>query len=307
METQCRKSLQTLLKGSVDEENIKTPTQQHPPTAYIPDLQAQIERLDQQVEHYRLRLLQTGCTDPAPSTSQQNRRSVPSLPDHQRRHTTGQSAQKNTIDTEYQHCQPRHSGVTLNAALNAASIPHHYSAPKPVDTGDGMKAELKRLRAQLREEREEVRRLRVLRGAAEEKLSGRIARLEERARILAKRAQASEQRRITDSTGWQADVTALRRRLTIVERRQKRILLICTLLDDDCRDAALKRHRQLEERECGQADALPFDPENDFHGCVQTLSEELETLQLALGGFEEKLLKQVATTKEGNQQGAGFV
>ena len=154
--------------------------------------------------------------------------------------------------------------------------------------------EVSRLMLQLREERDENRRLRALRGTTEKKLSSRISCLEERAKVMLERTRTLERRRASDADGWRADISSLRQRLAAAERRQKRLLVFVNMPDDDNRDAALERHLHMERRETRKSSRIEGDslcPQNqtDFQTCLTSLSQELEGLQHALGQIEERM------------------
>ena len=134
--------------------------------------------------------------------------------------------------------------------------PRRKKAARDPQKGES-KPEIQKLRRQLAEEREELRRLRALRGAAEEKLTARIKRLEERVKTLLTREQSLEKRRITDVGGWHAELTGLRQRLQSIERRQRRLTVVCSVPDEDYRDAVLARHRKMEMQQSG-GEKYPF-------------------------------------------------
>ena len=111
--------------------------------------------------------------------------------------------------------------------------------------------EIETLRRQLAEEREELRRLRALRGATEEKMASRIGQLEERVRILLNREKNLEKRRFADTTGWRAELTILRQSLLSIERKQRRLAVLCSVADEDHRCTVLARQRKLDKEKRG--------------------------------------------------------
>lgn len=208
-------------------------------------------------------------------------------------------------------------GSLLTPVLSPDAVPLALSPRRKKAARDPTKEtkkEIQKLRRQLAEDREELRRLRALRGATEEKMTARIKRLEERVKTLLNREQSLEKRRLADVQGWRAELTGLRQRLQSIERRQRRLVVVCSVPDEDHRDAVLARHRKLEAQQSGEK--YPFreaakwqekwaaaaeeykegeetfvGDEEALQGCLTELTEELSALKFALGGLDEKFLR----------------
>lgn len=259
----------------------------------LDDLQAELQRLQQQLEAHG----NTYWSDELP--------------------------QKNPVGSSG-HFDPPPPGCLLTPMLSPDAVPFALSPRRKKAARDPTKESKKQiqmLRRQLAEEREELRKLRALRGATEETMTARIKRLEERVKTLLNREQTFEKRRLADVEGWRAELTGLRQRLQSIERRQRRLAVVCSVPDEDHRDAVLARHRKLEAQQSGEkypfreaakwhekwaaaedqlgraAPAEDFIEKEEFLGdeealqsCLTELTEELSALKFALGGLEEKII-----------------
>lgn len=152
--------------------------------------------------------------------------------------------------------------------------------PPPKSANKKYKKENAILRRQLVEEREHVRRLRAMASVTEQHMTQRITALEDRVKILAKRENELQKRRVSDQRGWSAEFSSLRQHLSALERRQRRLAVHLHLPESDHRDAVLTR--------LGGTRVTSMD-EVTLGTCLADLSEELMALKNALGAFEHQL------------------
>lgn len=162
--------------------------------------------------------------------------------------------------------------------------------------------EIAHLRTQIRELKDENRELRLLRDATKERLSSRISKLEERAKVLMERSKNLERRRMLDLEGFRADVTSFHQRLAAAERRQKKLAVLLRMPDDDNRDAALARHRNLEEKAAKERPEIKnqtpiVESGVDFQSCLGALSRELQELHKGLCQIESGMKTKCSSQK----------
>jgi len=204
----------------------------------------------------------------------------------------------------------------------------HYHNRKMSKNERNLKIENHNLRKQLAEDREELHRLRALKSVTEEKMASRIEDLEGRLKILLQNEKKLEKRRAADAQGWRSEFTALWQRLQSAEHRQKKLLVVGSIKDEDHRETVLARHRKLEklhqkgasasassaagkkntrkstaarysfgssrQEEEKQEEKDDVDILSDHLGkqglqeCMVQLSEELNALKSALGSLEQQ-------------------
>lgn len=163
----------------------------------------------------------------------------------------------------------------------------------PAKSSSWERKEILRLQKALAKEREETKKLRTLRGATEQKVATRISKVEALAKPLLAATERLERRRIADTEGWRAELSLLRRRLDAAERRQRRLSILGRdIPDDDYREVVLDRHRNVKRDALGrvQGEDSELEDENDLPRCLAAVAEELRSLQLALGGLEERFV-----------------
>jgi len=211
--------------------------------------------------------------------------------------------------------------------LDVEATPHipakHHNNKKISKNEKNLKVEIKNLRKQLAEEREELHRLRALKSVTEEKMASRMAELEGRLKSLLQNEKKLEKRRAADAEGWRAEFTALRHQLQSVEHRQRKLLVVRSIRDEDHRETVLARHRKLEKLHQKNASASAAKKKrstrksaaasNSFGGqqeekkdlgiladqlghegmqeCMGQLSEELNTLKSALESLEQQFYR----------------
>ena len=142
------------------------------------------------------------------------------------------------------------------------------------------------------EDREELVRLRVITKAATERTHERISAAENRVKQLSSMLEESERRRrvdVSNSTAWMSE---LRKKLTAVERTQRRLSALVTRKDGDeeVLDRVLAKHVALEAVMNGTAPelALAADPDESAQGLEDTLaalSSELKEIERNMALF----------------------
>ena len=142
------------------------------------------------------------------------------------------------------------------------------------------------------EDREELVRLRVITKAATERTHERISAAENRVKQLSSMLEESERRRrvdVSNSTAW---LSELRKKLTAVERTQRRLSALVTRKDGDeeVLDRMLAKHVALEAVQNGTAPelALAADPDVSAQGLEDTLaalSSELKEIERNMALF----------------------
>lgn len=146
------------------------------------------------------------------------------------------------------------------------------------------------------EDREELVRLRVITKAANEKTMERVCAAENRVRQLGALLAESERRRRADMSNSQAFMTELRKKLTTVERTQRRLLAMVTRPDDEVLDRVLERQARREAIEVraaspgglalASADA-DDDQEARLEDTLSKLSLELKEIEQSMQMFQE--------------------
>jgi uncharacterized protein YhaN len=142
------------------------------------------------------------------------------------------------------------------------------------------------------EDREELVRLRVITKAATERTHERISAAENRVKQLSSMLEESERRRRVDVSNSTAFLSELRKKLTAVERTQRRLSALVTRKDGDeeVLDRMLAKHVALEAVENGTAPelALAADPDASAQGLENTLaalSSELKEIERNMALF----------------------
>ncbi|KAG7671507.1 hypothetical protein Ndes2526B_g09332 [Nannochloris sp. 'desiccata'] len=221
-----------------------------------------------------------------------------------------------------------HEAITEDKGILDVETTHniankHHNNRKMSKNERNLKIDNQNLRRQLAKEREELHRLRALKSVTEEKMASRMAHLEERLTILLQNEKKLEKRRAADAEGWRAEFTALRHRLQSAEHRQRKLLVVSSIKDEDHRETVVARHNKLEKLQ--QKSAAPGKnstrksaaARNSFGGgrqdeeeekddvgiladqlrqeglqeCIGELSEELNALKSALGNLEEQFYR----------------
>ena len=210
--------------------------------------------------------------------------------------------------------------LCLENTQNNAS--HHSSnSRRPSKNEKYLKEENQKLRRQLAEEREELHRMRALTTVTETKMVSRMTHLEEKLKSLLQNEKKLEKRRLADAEGWRAEFTALRHRLQSTEQRQRKLIALCSIRDEDHRDKVLTRHNKLEklkqsssagnknrnktgkstdaafgggrqerEEQIVDADVLHYNKlgQEGLQECMGQLSQELDALKSALSNLEQQ-------------------
>ncbi len=141
------------------------------------------------------------------------------------------------------------------------------------------------------EDREELVRLRVITKAANEKVTERVGAAENRVKQLGALLSESERRRRADVSNSQAFLTELRKKLTSVERTQRRLLALVTRPDDEILDRVLERQARREAIEVRAASpgdlALANANEDDarLEDTLSKLSLELKEIERSMEMF----------------------
>jgi hypothetical protein len=226
------------------------------------------------------------------------------------------------------HSQQQDRGMVALKTTHHTKPSRHYNN-KMSKNERNLKEENQNLKKQLAEEREELRRLRALKSVTEEKMTSRMAQLEERLKLLLLNETKLEKRRAADTEGWRAELTALRKRVQSAEQRQRKIIVVSSVKDEDHRQKVISRHRKLEKlcqsnTNSGKKDArkqpaikektesggrrreeqvgqrLSTDEDAGFERvlqqegleqCMGQLSEELNALKSALGNLEQQFYR----------------
>ena len=142
------------------------------------------------------------------------------------------------------------------------------------------------------EDREELVRLRVITKAATERTHERISAAENRVKQLSSMLEESERRRRVDVSNSTAFLSELRKKMTAVERTQRRLSALVTRKDGDeeVLDRVLAKHVALEAVENGTTPelALAADPDESAQGLEDTLaalSSELKEIERNMALF----------------------
>jgi hypothetical protein len=206
----------------------------------------------------------------------------------------------------------------------------HNSSKKVSKNERNLKLENQNLKRKLAEEREELHRLRALKSVSEEKMASRLAQLEERLKLLQQNEKKLEKRRAADAEGWRAEFSALRHRLQSAEHRQRKLIVVSSIRDEDHREKVVARHNKLEniqqhkgegstsapgkntlrkgekpsssafgggrhdeEVQKQKKDKDEFDQltEEGLQECMEQLTEELNALKSALGNLEQQFYR----------------
>jgi len=141
------------------------------------------------------------------------------------------------------------------------------------------------------EDREELVRLRVVTKAANEKTMERVVAAEHRVRQLGALLSESERRRRADVSNTQAFMTELRKKLTSVERTQRRLMAVVTRPDDEVLDRVLERQARKEAIEVRAASpgGLALANIDDDIGNETRLEDTLSKLSLELKEIERSM------------------
>lgn len=138
------------------------------------------------------------------------------------------------------------------------------------------------------EDREELVRLRVITKAANEKMMERVGAAENRVKQLGALLCESERRRRADVSNSQAFLTELRKKLTSVERTQRRLLAVLTRPDDEILDRVLERQARKEAIEVRAASPGGLALVNT-HDDDARLEDTLSKLSLELREIEQSM------------------
>lgn len=178
----------------------------------------------------------------------------------------------------------RRAPAAATSAPSTATTPNGPSKKKR----DSAKTVLERFL----EDREELVRLRVITKAATERTHERISAAENRVKQLSSMLEESERRRRVDVSNSNAFLTELRKKMTAVERTQRRLSALVTRKDGDeeVLDRMLAKHVALEAVQNGTAPevALAADPDASAQGLEDTLaalSSELKEIERNMALF----------------------
>lgn len=140
------------------------------------------------------------------------------------------------------------------------------------------------------EDREELVRLRVITKAANDKVMERVGIAETRVKQLGALLSESERRRRADVSNSQAFLTELRKKLTSVERTQRRLLAVVTRPDDEILDRVLERQARKEAIEVRASPgeltlANMNDDDMRLEDTLSKLSQELKEIERTMEVF----------------------
>jgi hypothetical protein len=140
------------------------------------------------------------------------------------------------------------------------------------------------------EDREELVRLRVITKAANDKVMERVGTAETRVKQLGALLSESERRRRADVSNSQAFLTELRKKLTSVERTQRRLLAVVTRPDDEILDRVLERQARKEAIEVRASPgeltlANMNDDDMRLEDTLSKLSQELKEIERTMEVF----------------------
>ncbi len=164
-----------------------------------------------------------------------------------------------------------------------------------VNTADSKRREnAKTVLQRFLEDREELVRLRVITKAANEKIKERVGAAENRVKQLGALLSESERRRRADVSNTQAFLTELRKKLTSVERTQRRLLAVMTRPDGDVLvlDRLLERQARkeaIEVRAASPGELALVNTYDDDAGLEDTLSKlslELKEIERSMSLFK---------------------
>jgi len=178
------------------------------------------------------------------------------------------------------------------AAAAATAAPSTATTPNANGPSKKKRDSAKTVLQRFLEDREELVRLRVISKAATERTHERISAAENRVKQLSSMLEESERRRRVDVSNSTAFLSELRKKLTAVERTQRRLLALVTRKDGDeeVLDRMLAKQVALEAVENGTAPelALAADPDESAQGLEDTLaalSSELKEIERNMALF----------------------
>ena len=178
------------------------------------------------------------------------------------------------------------------APAAATSAPSTATTPNANGPSKKKRDSAKTVLERFLEDREELVRLRVITKAATERTHERISAAENRVKQLSSMLEESERRRRVDVSNSTAFLSELRKKLTAVERTQRRLSALVTRKDGDeeVLDRMLAKHVALEAVENGTAPelALAADPDESAQGLEDTLaalSSELKEIERHMALF----------------------
>ena len=183
-------------------------------------------------------------------------------------------------------------GSSRRAPAAATSAPSTATTPNANGPSKKKHVSAKTVLQHFLEDREELVRLRVITKAATERTHERISAAENRVKQLSSMLEESERRRRVDVSNSTAFLSELRKKLTAVERTQRRLSALVTRKDGDeeVLEKMLAKHVALEAVENGTAPelALAADPDESAQGLEDTLaalSSELKEIERNMALF----------------------
>lgn len=146
------------------------------------------------------------------------------------------------------------------------------------------------------EDREELIQLRVMSKATTERMNERIGAAESRIKSLVSLLEESERRRRVDVSNAQAFLSELRKKLTSVERTQRRLLAMITRPDEDV-DTMTKLLARQAEREFVEThtktalavSALEDGDGGELEDTLSKLSEELRCIEQSMALYTHEM------------------
>ena len=178
------------------------------------------------------------------------------------------------------------------APAAATSAPSTATTPNANGPSKKKRDSAKTVLERFLEDREELVRLRVITKAATERTHERISAAENRVKQLSSMLEESERRRRVDVSNSTAFLSELRKKMTAVERTQRRLSALVTRKDGDeeVLDRVLAKHVALEAVENGTTPelALAADPDESAQGLEDTLaalSSELKEIERNMALF----------------------